>query len=755
MGLQLSGSVQLEGNLLVTGSANSVFENITVTGKLTTQEIETQFVSSSILYSSGSNKFGDLVTDTQQFTGSVNLSGSLIINGNVAIGTPYADESFTINGYSNGTSRLRLFNQGTLIGALGSYLGIVGFGGANDLLLLAPNDLVFGGGNAEKARLSGNNLLMGVTSSAWWTNSTAIQLPQFASLSHQNNGSLNLMSFALETSSDTFTYADTGVFPLRYNQNPNNGTHTWSTAPTGTAGDTINFTSSMSLTTAGSLGIGVAPVEYSFFDTNTLQIKRATLASDNTFNAMRLSHNINYSANNFRFIASGVRTTMYQQQDGNHYFYTSPAGTAGGAPNFTASLTLSNTGAATFANSVTAGSGLINGTTDAFFDLNRSASGNASRVRFQTTGTDEFEIGLKGGVPGFHITSGDATELLTISGSNVGVGTVNPNGILHVSKGAADLYVESTGGAGNTSRLILKNTAREWRTGADTDGNFWHYDGTAAQYRFWIDSSGLVGVNYNNSAIHTYGSSAYSAQLTVKASSASALTLLNSTTGGDAQVAINFVNEFISGQYNYIARIIAEPEGSWDSNASTRDSRLTFFTTLNGSTNDAMSISSAGQIMLGSASTGASGLAVMYYGGGFANQTTLDTDTRFQGPNTSVAAAKCYAWNTYSDQRIKKEINPLTYGLSKILQLNPVSYNQYDSEIIGDEIVLKETYKSTIGLIAQEVNDLIPEAVGVGNDTELWGLDYDKIIPVLIKAIQEQQSQIEELKTKVEQLQNN
>jgi hypothetical protein len=251
MGLQLSGSVQLEGNLLVTGSANSVFENILVSGKLTTQEIETQLVSSSIIYSSGSNKFGDLVTDTQQFTGSVNLSGSLIINGNVAIGTPYADESFTINGYSNGTSRLRLFNQGTLIGALGSYLGIVGFGGANDLLLLAPNDLVFGGGNAEKARLSGNNLLMGVTSSVWWTNSTAIQLPQFASLSHQNNASLNLMSFALETSANTFTYAETGAFPLRYNQNPNNGTHTWFTAPVGTAGDTINFTSSMSLTTAG------------------------------------------------------------------------------------------------------------------------------------------------------------------------------------------------------------------------------------------------------------------------------------------------------------------------------------------------------------------------------------------------------------------------------------------------------------------------------------------------------------------------
>ena len=41
--------------------------------------------------------------------------------------------------------------------------------------------------------------------------------------------------------------------------------------------------------------------------------------------------------------------------------------------------------------SATFTSGLINGTTSAFFDLNRSASGDAGRVRFQTAGTDEFE----------------------------------------------------------------------------------------------------------------------------------------------------------------------------------------------------------------------------------------------------------------------------------------------------------------------------------------------------------------------------
>jgi hypothetical protein len=200
------------------------------------------------------------------------------------------------------------------------------------------------------------------------------------------------------------------------------------------------------------------------------------------------------------------------------------------------------------------------------------------------------------------------------------------------------------------------------------------------------------------------------------------------------------LNNGISTEYNNPAQI------------SLNNGVISFSTGNNAAATERMSITSGGLIYLGSDASGASGLGVMYYGGGFANQTTLDANTRFQGPNISVAAAKCYAWNTYSDQRIKENVTPLNYGLNELMQLNPVSYNQHDSEVIDGKIVLKETYKPTIGLIAQEVYDLIPESVGVGNDTELWGLDYDKIVPVLIKAIQEQQSQMESLKSENDEL---
>ncbi len=63
----------IRGN--VTGS-NALFS-----GTVTAQRLVVQTVSSSVIYSSGSNIFGDELTDTQQFTGSVTITGSLIVNG--------------------------------------------------------------------------------------------------------------------------------------------------------------------------------------------------------------------------------------------------------------------------------------------------------------------------------------------------------------------------------------------------------------------------------------------------------------------------------------------------------------------------------------------------------------------------------------------------------------------------------------------------------------------------------------------------
>jgi len=113
----------------------------------------------------------------------------------------------------------------------------------------------------------------------------------------------------------------------------------------------------------------------------------------------------------------------------------------------------------------------------------------------------------------------------------------------------------------------------------------------------------------------------------------------------------------------------------------------------------------------------------------------------------SLGRAIAYSWTTYSDGRLKTEQKELTYGLNVVMQLQPKSYNHHSSETLEDGTFTMTGSQTThtFGFIAQELNQIIPEAVYVPKDESknLWAIDYEKLIPVLTKAIQEQQSQIE------------
>jgi hypothetical protein len=78
-GLITADNIGVSGSFTTTGTL-TVNGNATIKGTLTAQEIKTEFVSASIMFSSGSTKFGDDTTDTHNFTGSLNISGSLSMN---------------------------------------------------------------------------------------------------------------------------------------------------------------------------------------------------------------------------------------------------------------------------------------------------------------------------------------------------------------------------------------------------------------------------------------------------------------------------------------------------------------------------------------------------------------------------------------------------------------------------------------------------------------------------------------------------
>jgi len=108
----------------------------------------------------------------------------------------------------------------------------------------------------------------------------------------------------------------------------------------------------------------------------------------------------------------------------------------------------------------------------------------------------------------------------------------------------------------------------------------------------------------------------------------------------------------------------------------------------------------------------------------------------------------------HSDIRLKKNIKRIedSTSLSQIMQLNPVYYEWKENTPSS----LRKNYPEgrQIGLIAQEVEKYIPEVVKTEPlyDKEYKGIEYGRLVTVLIGAVQEQQKEITELKEKVSAL---
>ncbi|GLR18732.1 tail fiber domain-containing protein [Portibacter lacus] len=121
-----------------------------------------------------------------------------------------------------------------------------------------------------------------------------------------------------------------------------------------------------------------------------------------------------------------------------------------------------------------------------------------------------------------------------------------------------------------------------------------------------------------------------------------------------------------------------------------------------------------------------------------------------------LGTARAFAWQTYSDKRIKSNSSALQKGLDLVMKLKPLRYHHHSSEIDenGGIVNLRgPNYVETIGFFAQDVSKIVPEAaMEPRSSNDLWSMDYTKLIPVLTKAIQEQQVVIENLQEEIDEL---
>jgi hypothetical protein len=111
------------------------------------------------------------------------------------------------------------------------------------------------------------------------------------------------------------------------------------------------------------------------------------------------------------------------------------------------------------------------------------------------------------------------------------------------------------------------------------------------------------------------------------------------------------------------------------------------------------------------------------------------------GSSTGLYISNTAAWQSTSDARLKTDVKDLN-STNRLLQLRAVDY-LWKSQETSDEPT-----KRNFGFIAQEVKEIFPELVGVSPDG-MFSVEYTGLIAPLVKAIQEQQAMIDELKAKV------
>jgi hypothetical protein len=142
------------------------------------------------------------------------------------------------------------------------------------------------------------------------------------------------------------------------------------------------------------------------------------------------------------------------------------------------------------------------------------------------------------------------------------------------------------------------------------------------------------------------------------------------------------------------------------------------------------------------------------YGGIFnfyvKNSSTMTLNTRLTGGNI-YTIGDVIAYYSFSDARLKTNVTPITGALDKVNSLQGVNYEWIEGERAG---------KTEIGLIAQEVEKVVPEVVREkirlekDIETPYMTVDYEHLTALLIEAVKEQQVTIASLEQRINMLES-
>ena len=351
-----------------------------------------------------------------------------------------------------------------------------------------------------------------------------------------------------------------------------------------------------------------------------------------------------------------------------------------------------------------------------------------------------------------------------IANGNVGIGTTNPQAKLHVANsGECKIDIEDTGG--QKYRIFAR----------DGDNVFAFYDATNPKtwFRYYgnsntnstklalLEGGGNVGIGTDSpdSNLEVAGSTGSNTVLHVRNDSTGSTRLKFSNSTDTNANGFQIINNALNGSVNLL---------------NYKATTLALWT----NSSQKLTILSNGDVGIGTTSPG----KLLEVSGG-ANEACLrlrDTTSNFwdiqnttfgkldfsrggvfrMGLNTggglslnNTSATKIGGgdWGNYSDERVKKDVSNYTKGLNEILAINPVTYKYNGKANIESE-------KQFVGIIAQEIKEVLPSTVEVTPtklndedefDTDLLIFDGSELKFTLINAVKELKAEIEELKKQI------
>ena len=395
-----------------------------------------------------------------------------------------------------------------------------------------------------------------------------------------------------------------------------------------------------------------------------------------------------------------------------------------------------------------------------------------SIIRQDSTGSGtNWEIGERTAGK-WQIFEDDADSIVSTftSTGRLGIGTDSPGSTLHVDKSFSGTLVtfHQTAGSSSADRGLdvetssTGTTVQRWlNSGAElarlTGGGTLVISDTAAIAGTTFDARDVDNVTSlacgNNAGYVTRGQDTTAGANFVIQANRGTLTSPTNSNNGDNCGKILFRAYHTNGHYSSstIRAFVNGANGTNDMPGS-----MVFETSADGSATptERMRINPDGQVSFGTSSPLAGSriftLASASTPYGITTQNDATTGTMFvmvyhsnggSAIGSITTSNTATAFNTSSDYRLKENIQPLENGLERLNNLKPVKFDW------------KEDGTSSEGFMAHEAQEVFPDAVtGEKDGEEMQGMDYGRITPLLVKAIQEQQEQIEQLKTEIQTL---